>query len=494
MAASYAQWVINGFGGFLVEDSGLFLHTGQRILAGDRLYVDVWDNKPPIIYYANALGLWLTNGSPAGALLLCLLAAWATVAVLWTSLRDHKASGLTALGLALLHLATLRLSLHPNFTETFAMPLQAIGFAMLLSELRTGSAGRTAFWQGVVAGLAACTRPNNIGIALIYGVWVIVSNRRTPAGIIRVALRSFAGIALAVIVVFIPLFIQNTWRECLHAAISSAGAYAAENGNTSRIVNGILGFYRLSGTALLTAATAAVFTAFALRRKLDQPTRFAVLVLIAWWAIEIVLSALSGYGWHHYYLMWLVPMTALLIVVANAVAASFQSDLRTPVACALGAILLWVAISAGFETLRLSSGPAPTSKRAIALARKHIRDGDTFVSWASGAHDIWFRLNLKPGVSVFHEAAFTNRDIYRTLVVRFLDDFERNLPRVVLETHSIIPLLAQPDPSERFNQAFEPSYFEGWDTPELIARKQALARKYHPVDRDRNMILFVRND
>lgn len=494
IATSYSQWAINGFGAFLVEDSGLFLHTGQRMLAGDRLYVDIWDNKPPIVYYANALGLWLTRGSPAGPLLICLVMVWITVAVLWKSLREQSAWSLTAVPLMLFHLATLRLYLHPNFTETFAMPLQAIGVALLLFELRTGAPGRTAFWQGIVAALLACTRPNNIGIAVIYGLWVVISCRRTPTTVIGAAFRSLAGIAVALIVVFIPLFIQNTWREGVQAAIFSAGAYAAENGNISRIVTGILGFYRLSSTALLTAAAAAVFAAIALRRKLDPNTRSSLLLLVAWWAIEIVLSSLSGYRWHHYYLTWLVPMTALLIIVANTFAPSLHTNLRTAVASAFGALLVLVVIGAGFETLRLSANPAPTSKRAVALVRKHLRDGDTFVSWATGSHDIWFRLNLKPGVSIFHEAAYTNRDIYRTLAVRFLDDFERNLPRVVLETHSIIPLLAEPDPNERFNQAFEPSYFLGWDTPDLTARKQALARKYHPVDRDRNFILFIRND
>ena len=48
------------------RDSGGFMYIGQQMLRGQRLYADLYDDKPPVIFLVNALGLWLSNGSPWG--------------------------------------------------------------------------------------------------------------------------------------------------------------------------------------------------------------------------------------------------------------------------------------------------------------------------------------------------------------------------------------------------------------------------------------------
>src|SRR4030095_7852708 len=42
------------------RDSGVFLYVGWRFLNGDVPYRDVWDHKPPLIYFVDAMGLTLT--------------------------------------------------------------------------------------------------------------------------------------------------------------------------------------------------------------------------------------------------------------------------------------------------------------------------------------------------------------------------------------------------------------------------------------------------
>jgi hypothetical protein len=48
------------------RDSGVFLYAGWRILSGELPYRDIWDHKPPLIYYLNALGLVVSGGSRWG--------------------------------------------------------------------------------------------------------------------------------------------------------------------------------------------------------------------------------------------------------------------------------------------------------------------------------------------------------------------------------------------------------------------------------------------
>ncbi len=45
------------------RDSGAFLYIGQRILKGDIPYRDIWDHKPPCIFFINALGLFIGRGA-----------------------------------------------------------------------------------------------------------------------------------------------------------------------------------------------------------------------------------------------------------------------------------------------------------------------------------------------------------------------------------------------------------------------------------------------
>ncbi len=46
------------------SDSGMFAYAGERILEGDLPYRDVFDTKPPGVFYVNALALWLGGRTP----------------------------------------------------------------------------------------------------------------------------------------------------------------------------------------------------------------------------------------------------------------------------------------------------------------------------------------------------------------------------------------------------------------------------------------------
>jgi len=48
------------------RDGGFFLYAGQQIVDGKLPYRDFWDSKGPGIFYINALGLFLGDGSRWG--------------------------------------------------------------------------------------------------------------------------------------------------------------------------------------------------------------------------------------------------------------------------------------------------------------------------------------------------------------------------------------------------------------------------------------------
>jgi len=65
------------------RDSGVFLYVGQAILSGHIPYRDVWDHKPPLIYYIDTAGLMLTAGSLWGVPTIPLL--WFCRSAVWIS-------------------------------------------------------------------------------------------------------------------------------------------------------------------------------------------------------------------------------------------------------------------------------------------------------------------------------------------------------------------------------------------------------------------------
>src|SRR5512134_3348825 len=58
------------------RDSGVFLYVGWRLISGDIPYKDVWDHKPPLIYFVDALGLSITPDSLWGVWILEVIFAF----------------------------------------------------------------------------------------------------------------------------------------------------------------------------------------------------------------------------------------------------------------------------------------------------------------------------------------------------------------------------------------------------------------------------------
>ena len=57
-----------------VVDDQMFGYFGWRIADGATVYVDVWDNKPPGIYWINAVGMLVGGGSYFGVIAMCVVA------------------------------------------------------------------------------------------------------------------------------------------------------------------------------------------------------------------------------------------------------------------------------------------------------------------------------------------------------------------------------------------------------------------------------------
>lgn len=133
-----------------VVDDQMFGYFGWRIAHGATVYLDVWDNKPPGIYWINALGMLVGHDSYFGVIGVCvaaLVVAHTAFFVIGASVFHRGAAALATILLSF-YLTHGYYTGGTNRTETFvvACELTAVAFYM------RGFA-RDCWWKWYAAGL-----------------------------------------------------------------------------------------------------------------------------------------------------------------------------------------------------------------------------------------------------------------------------------------------------------------------------------------------------
>lgn len=180
-----------------IADYGIHVSVAERLIAGDRLYADVWDNKDPLYYQSLALARWVTPvggwfldvawlavvglasyslaRSQALSRRMSVLVGWFAAPIIVVSVADASAGVLPGAPLALVSLALvlrgrpalagLMLSFVPFFKITvFPVALAAFAVALIRGRDRASSArAAMGFGAGVVATLTLLGARGELG-------------------------------------------------------------------------------------------------------------------------------------------------------------------------------------------------------------------------------------------------------------------------------------------------------------------------------------------
>lgn len=141
-----------------VVDDQMFGYYGWRVAHGATLYNDVWDNKPPAVYWTNALGFLIGNDSYGGVIALCALAVTASIACYFVISASIYYRGAAAAGtiLAAFFLTHGFFQGGTNRTETYLMAFELAAVALYFR----GHA-RDQWWKWLLAGMCC-------GCAFLY--------------------------------------------------------------------------------------------------------------------------------------------------------------------------------------------------------------------------------------------------------------------------------------------------------------------------------------
>lgn len=219
-----------------VVDDQMFGYYGWRILHGATVYVDIWDNKPPGIYWINALGFLIGADSYAGVIALCATALVAAHVCFFIVASSNYYRGAAAL-------ATVFASFYithgyyqggTNRTETFMMPCELAAVAFYMRGF-----ARDRWWKWYAAGLfcGAAFLFKQVGLAAwgamgLHTILLVVLRDITWRSGLQRCLLLAGGVVTVLAVAAEALFVQGALDDAIYATFTFNQAYFAGGDST----------------------------------------------------------------------------------------------------------------------------------------------------------------------------------------------------------------------------------------------------------------------
>ena len=299
------------------RDSGVFLYIGWRILNGEIPYKDVWDHKPPVIYYINALGLALINNSRWGVWIIELISL--SIAIYISYFMIKKFMGVYPAILSLIiWLSTLMIIQGGNLTTEYTLPFQFIALWLSYDIDKINVPRWRWLLLGVIGSISFLTKQTTIGIWLAIIIFVLITRiNQKHFKIFYTELSIFSIGGLSILIVFI-LFLSS--NQSILQFIDEAFIYniyysSARNDLLSKLKPIFLGIAPLAKTGFLQLSMLGYLFGFILliyQKELINKWKPILLVCLLDVPIELLLIGIPGRSYPHYYMTIIPSLTILL--------------------------------------------------------------------------------------------------------------------------------------------------------------------------------------
>ena len=241
---------LNNYYGY---DSAFFQLIGKGIANGKIPYIDLYDQKGPMVFYINALGYLLT-GSRLGVFLLQILFMTASLCVVYRLARLWLNSSVSfgiLFAYLFLYIGTVQ---EGNMTEEWSQIFLLLPLYLSLRFLKSGAAvsehpKRYSFLYGVCFGALLMFRVTNAASVggLILAFIILFCREQKAKQLLVHALLVLLGAAV-VIAPFCLYFVRvNAFDEFIHASITHNFSYAT-GGVSAR---GLRGWVSILGSVFL---------------------------------------------------------------------------------------------------------------------------------------------------------------------------------------------------------------------------------------------------
>ncbi|MEK9200576.1 MAG: glycosyltransferase family 39 protein [Patescibacteria group bacterium] len=284
----------NLFEPYWYGDEGIYLGVGRAINSGVRLYSQIHDNKPPLLYWIAAL----TSGEQFWYRLFFF--AWMLLTtVIFYKIASRVVPKSTTLATLVFAILTTWPSWEGNIANAelfFLLPILS-GFGLVLTNK-----SKNIFWGGVMYGLAILFKVPAGFSLLVWPVFWILEKR--PAWLKKCLLLG-TGVLIPILITFGISFIQGSIAEYTQIAWLQNIPYLSSW--TGQVATGIFSI-KVRGIIL----------ALALAVTLGLNKRWGKLAtILGVWALFDLFAALLSARPYPHYLLQMAPAVALLLGVAD---------------------------------------------------------------------------------------------------------------------------------------------------------------------------------
>lgn len=475
------------------RDSGTYLYMGQMILEGGVPYRDGWDQKPPLVYLINALGLWLGSGSWWGVWLLELVSLIVAATLGFRMLQ--RAFGVSpALFASTAWLVSLGSLLDGgNLTEEYALACQftTLGlFAVSESRHRYG-------WRGVAIGLltavAFCLRQNLIGTGLsviLYIVLTRLSSHRFGqliAELVSILIGATAGLAVVGAYLATHGVIADFWDQVFRYNL-----FYADVSPMSRIRALFEGLRIMaqSGIALIAIASWLMSLWYLIiSGRWDERVRSLIGVFLIGVPVEFMLATIAGNVYPHYLIAWLpicsVGIGLFAYSMWNGRIAPARVDVKGSHALTLNsgwplALLLAMSVLPTARTLYHIgvSHQSNASSQVVEYLRAATSDQDLVLMWGAEPSVNFLSHRRSPTRFFSQDPLYNPRYHTPVMIAEFFSDLKLKRPSFIIDASARNPRFPPLDAVERKHWL---AHYPGLLLPEIEPIFQYVSTHYEVI-------------
>lgn len=442
------------------RDSGVFLYTGSRILNGDLPYINIWDHKPPVIFYLNALGLFLGGGSRWGVWFIefisLLLAAFIGFRL------TKKVFGIlpSILSLYLWLFSLCFLIQGGNLTTEYTLPLQFACIWLAYQSAKDDFFSWRGFLIGILSGIAFLTKQNTIGIDVAIILFLVLD--RSNKGEYKKLLKELLIILFGGLSIFLLIIIYFGYNNLLPEFWNSAFVYNFyySSSDIKRNISAIIsGLQMLSATNLTQFAIVGWSGGLAIlffNKKISNELRSLLTIVLINLPIELLFVSISGKTYPHYF-MTLLPIFSffsslafwLLFIGISKIDKTISSQqidhpktgiINGPVG-KYSQLIIAICVILAFSLLNIKSylnlvGGYRKHRytNVLTYIDKSTADNDQVLLWGAETTINFFSDRQSPSRFVYQYPLYTPGYTSKAMIEEFLSDVVQNKPALIINT------------------------------------------------------------
>jgi hypothetical protein len=435
---------------FPSRDSGVFLYTGWRILNGEIPYHDVWDHKPPVIFYLDALGLSLGGTWGVWSLEVISLGIAAGIGYF---LYKRMFGLFTATLILFLWLFSLYYVIAGgNLTTEYTLPLQ---FALLLlfydaeSRQRFGWRG---FLIGALTGLAFFTRQNAIGISLAIGLYLIATRfwARQPRRLLAELGPILAGGLMVTVFVVGYFALKGALADFWDSAFVYNFVYISDRSIHDRfqaLIAGLIQLQRVGLTQLAFLGWGATLILLLFNKgRFDSAARSLLWMMVIALPLELMLVSIGGRARTPYFLA-LLPVFSIFAgiifyLVFDQLAQASEAQPGWPAAAGAALTILTVLVlglifQGDYAKIVQNYASSKESLPMVAYIQKNSGPNDTVLMWGAETADNFVARRKSPTRFVYQYPLIKAGYSDEAKMTEFFGDILSNKPRLIIVTTNI---------------------------------------------------------